>query len=88
MSTNLDTVLLWEDAVERFENQELPFIEQRFEQGGIPDYVARSEHWNNWTDMLCKNDEISDWQYDNWGHPDCCLTEREKEDQRRREERQ
>jgi len=84
MSTNLDTVLLWDDAVERFEREELPFIEREYEGDGIPDYCARSEAWNNWTDMLCKNEEISDWQYDNWGHPDCCLTEREKEQQRRR----
>ena len=79
MANNLPYVILWHEAVSRFENEELPFIQEQYEQDGEPDYVARCEHWNNWTDMLCKNNEISDWQYDNWDHPDCCLTEEEIE---------
>jgi hypothetical protein len=30
------------------------------------------EAWNNWTDGLCKDGEISDWQYENWSQPDSC----------------
>ena len=69
---NLDFVILWEDACRMFEENVLPYIQQQFEQDGEPDYCARSEEWNNWTDMLCKNGDISDWQYENWSHPSCC----------------
>ena len=69
---NLDFVILWEDACRTFEDEVLPHIQEQFEQDGEPDYVARSEEWNNWTDMLCKNGDISEWQYDNWSHPSCC----------------
>lgn len=33
------------------------------------DTVARSEAWNNFTDSLCKEGKISDWQYNNWTNP-------------------
>lgn len=37
-----------------------------FERG---DDIARREAWNNYTDMLCKNGEISVKQYENWSNP-------------------
>jgi len=77
MASNLPYVILWHEAVATFERDELPSIQRQFEQDGEPDYVARCEHWNNWTDMLCTARQISDWQYENWDHPDCCLTEEE-----------
>ena len=33
------------------------------------DTIAKREDWNNFTDMLCKCGEISDYQYDNWTNP-------------------
>jgi len=33
------------------------------------DYVAKREAWNNWTDALCKDRQITSWQYDNWTQP-------------------
>ena len=78
MSSNLDTVITRDQAIERFENEVLPYIQRQYEDDGIPDYCARATAWNDWTDGLCKNEEISDWQYDNWSHPECCLTERER----------
>lgn len=77
MASNLPYVILWNEAVARFENEEIPWIREQYEQDGEIDYVARCTVWNDWTDMLCKNNEISDWQYENWDHPDCCLTEEE-----------
>ena len=74
MASNLPYVILWHEAVARFENEEIPWIREQYEQDGEIDYVARCTVWNDWTDMLCKNNEISDWQYENWEHPDCCLT--------------
>jgi len=38
---------------------------------GIPkwDKIAKREAWNNYTDMLCKNGYISNYQYNNWTNP-------------------
>jgi hypothetical protein len=69
---DLSVVILWAEAVETFKRDELPYIKRKYERDGIPDYCARSEHWNNYTDSLCKARQISDWQYENWSHPDCC----------------
>lgn len=36
---------------------------------GRLDKVARSEAWNNFTDALCKDGEITAKQYDSWTNP-------------------
>ena len=72
MGSNLPTVLLRDAAVLDFETFVLPLIQDRYEQDGEPDYIARSEAWNDWTDSLCKDQVISDWQYANWSQPACC----------------
>ena len=64
--------ILFADACDQFEAEILPFIQEQYEQDGEPDWPARREAWNNWTDMLCKDALISDWQYHNWTHPRCC----------------
>ncbi len=33
------------------------------------DIVWKRESWNNFTDMLCKNGEISLKQYETWDNP-------------------
>jgi hypothetical protein len=68
----LDTVILHSQATETFNRFVLPLVQQGMEQDGEPDYVARSEAWNNWTDSLCKDGQISDWQYANWSQPASC----------------
>ena len=72
MAANLDTVKLWSDAVNEFNTYVLPQVKLDFEQEGVADWPARREAWNNWTDFLCKNLEISDWQYENWSQPASC----------------
>jgi len=77
MARDLYTVKTRDEAIEEFERDILPAcIEQETEwQGGEWKWVDechRSETWNNWTDSLCKNNEISDWQYANWSHPPSC----------------
>ena len=72
---DIDNPMLWADAVRYFEDNILPLIiiEETEWQGGRWQHVDephRCETWNNWTDMLCKDGQISDWQYDNWSHPD------------------
>ena len=71
MATNLPHVTLFADACEYFTTEILPMIQEQYEQDGIPDMPARREEWNNWTDGLCKDSQISDWQYANWQHPPC-----------------
>ena len=71
MATNLPYVMTFADACEYFTTEILPLVQEQYEQDGVPDWPARGETWNNWTDALCKNGEISEWQYANWSHPPC-----------------
>ena len=72
MARDLNTVMTRDEAIEIFDNHILPIVKQNMEPDGQIDIPARSEAWNNWTDSLCKNRQISDWQYENWTHPRCC----------------
>ena len=69
---NLYSVITWVEACRQFEEHVLPHIIEAYEQDGIPDWPARREAWNNWTDSLCKDGQISDWQYMNWGQSPLC----------------
>ena len=69
MSERLDTVITFDQACEIFREDILPYVIERYESDGIKDGPARRETWNDWTDSLCKNRQISDWQYMNWSHP-------------------
>lgn len=71
MASNLDHVMTFDQACEMFTNEILPMIQEQYEQDGIADYPARREAWNNWTDSLACDEQISDWQVHNWGHPPC-----------------
>ena len=71
MARDIDSPMLWQDAVNEFTNLILPIVQRTCEQDGEPDNAARCEAWNNWTDSLCKSRIISDWQYENWSHPPC-----------------
>ena len=75
MANDLYNVLTWNQACIEFEEHILPALieQERDSQGGEwkwADGPLRRESWNNWTDSLCKDEQISDWQYDNWSHPD------------------
>jgi hypothetical protein len=71
MASNLPTVMTFAQACETFTTEILPMIQEQYEQDGIPDWPARRECWNNWTDSLACDEQISDWQVHNWGHPPC-----------------
>ena len=71
MASNLYTVITREQAIASFEEYELPIIQQDEQRLGHIDYVARSEAWSNYVDSLWQNRQISDWQLENWEHPDC-----------------
>ena len=72
MARDLYTVMTRDEAIEQFDNYVLPIVIQLHEQDGQIDECARSEAWNNWTDAMCKDGQISDWQYENWTHPPSC----------------
>lgn len=39
---------------------------------GHPDYPLRRESWNVFTDMLCKDGQITERQYNDWTAPREC----------------
>lgn len=57
------------EAVKRFKIEILPEVRKRYEADGIVDKPARAEVWNDWTDALCKEGQITTRQYETWGHP-------------------
>ena len=69
---NLPRVITWEQACAQFAEYLLPVVVAGYEQDGKPDWPARREAWNDWTDQLCKDGEISDWQYNNWSQSPLC----------------
>ena len=71
MASNLYQVITREQAIASFEEYELPIIQQNEQRLGHIDTVARSEAWSNYVDSLWQNRQISDWQLENWDHPDC-----------------
>tara|TARA_X000001382_G_C3108721_1_gene159132 strand:+ start:66 stop:287 length:222 start_codon:yes stop_codon:yes gene_type:complete len=72
MAKNILTVMTRKQAIMEFENFVLPVVIKQFEMDGVRDLPARREAWNDWTDSLCKDFYISDWQYMNWTQPDIC----------------
>jgi hypothetical protein len=60
-------------AVAEFRADLLPYVKLRFERDGRgPDYPARREEWNNWTDALCREGRITLKQHESWTHPPEC----------------
>ena len=50
------------EAVASFKEHYLPHIDPT-------DRIAQWEAFNNYTDSLCKDGLITDWQYSNWANP-------------------
>jgi len=77
MASDLHTVMTRDEAIASFKECVLPSIMQseldRAYDGVYRiDEVMRSEAWSYYVDSLCKDRQISDWQYQNWSTPDCC----------------
>ena len=70
------------DAESIFRSEILPGIREREE--GVPDYPLRSTSWNDFTDSLCKDGQITNKQYENWGHPLCNYSPGELKEKRSR----
>ena len=54
------------DAEVDFKENVRPYIISEY---GTDDVTAMREAWNNYTDMLCKDGQISNHQYETWDHP-------------------
>lgn len=59
-------------AIEDFKEYYLPLIVKMYERDGVPDYIARTEEWNCYTDRLCKDGQITLEQYESWIPPYFC----------------
>lgn len=57
-------------AIEHFRYYYMPDIKEQ--EDGVPDYPLRSESWNNFTDSLCKDGQITVKQYEDWEPPRFC----------------
>lgn len=55
-----------EQAIKLFKEEILPIIIKEY---GKDDKPAISEAWNNFTDALCKDGEITQHQYNIWTNP-------------------
>lgn len=58
--------MTYEEAVDSFTENILPIV---VEQYGPDDTISQREAFNDWTDALCKDGEITQWQYENWDNP-------------------
>jgi len=54
------------DVLDEFKRDILPIIVQQY---GKNDKPAISQAWNDYTDMLCKDGQITQRQYDTWTNP-------------------
>lgn len=68
--------LTYSQVVQMYRNEVLPGVIKRYEIPHLEhtghsriDVPARQEAWNNFTDYLCKDGQITRKQYDNWCLP-------------------
>ena len=59
---DISSFMTLEDAISDFEENYLPFLIVEY---GI-DLPAINEEWNNYTDALCKDGLINNYQYEHW----------------------
>lgn len=65
-------------ATALFKTEVLPGVQRAYEADGKPDWPARAEAWNDFTDVLCKDRAITPGQYDRWVAPACCVPRRDR----------
>lgn len=58
-----------DEAVRLFKRHDFKAVKELYEQDGVPDWPARREAWNNFTDYLQRSGQITMKQYETWGHP-------------------
>lgn len=53
-------------ALAQFKEFDIPALNERY---GKDDVTARRTAWNDYTDALCKDKQISEHQYNTWTNP-------------------
>ena len=64
--------LTFEEVEDLFIEHIMPYVYEEYEKDCIPDWPARREAWNDYTDSLCKDGEITEEDYNNWDQPSIC----------------
>lgn len=62
-------VLGREEAYTLFLDEVMPFIREKYEMDGVPDWDARYQAWADWTDGLCTEGRISNAANNKWPGP-------------------
>lgn len=70
------------EAESMFRSNYMPGI--RNQENGRADHALRSCTWNDFTDFLCKDGQITDSQYANWYPPEVCYSHSERRERRER----
>jgi len=60
------------EAEREWRERVLPYDKVQYERGGVPDYPARRESWNNFVDGLCRDQRVTSRQCDTWLQPREC----------------
>lgn len=58
--------MTYEQICEIFEMEIAPLVRQEY---GADDYIALREEFNNWTDALCKDGQITEEMYEDMDNP-------------------
>lgn len=60
-----------QEALDHFKAEILPAVDKAYppDSRGRPDLPARREAWNNYTDGLHEDRQITRHQYDTWSNP-------------------
>lgn len=61
--------MTYKEVLAEYREQIIPIIQSEYEKDGDMDVIARREAWNNFTDFLCKDNRITDKQYNEWECP-------------------
>ena len=59
-------------AVRMFKEVYMPTIRKHEQEYSRKDHLLRVQEWNSFTDMLCKDEQITKRQYNNWSVPNIC----------------
>lgn len=76
-----------QEAVRIFKRHDMAFIRERYEKDGVPDWPARRDAWNDFTDYLQREGKITMRQYETWTHPRITSGPYRKNKRRRRRRR-
>jgi hypothetical protein len=69
IGNGVDETVTKTQALKRFQREVAPSVVARY---GKSDKPACREAWNNWTDSLHKDGEITSRQYETWSGPKSC----------------